>query len=118
MTFFSQRLDKTCLLSFISLIVRRDNQSRSNLKSSSSSYSGLVHPISLVPLPCAASGGGGGGGEEWGKKLHIPHSQKPHRAQPAPSQVPYIHMPTWRPADEDRDEDFVKRNSAADIEEY
>ena len=44
----------------------------------------------------------------WGKKLHIPHSQKPHRAQPAPSQVPYIHMPTWRPADEDRDEDFVK----------
>ena len=113
MTFFSQRLDKKCILSFISLIVRRDNQSRSNLKSSSSSYSGLVHPISLVPflipvLPCAASGGGGGGGEEWGKKLHIPHSQKPHRAQPAPSQVPYIHMPTWRPADEDCDEDFVK----------
>ena len=67
MTFFSQRLDKKCILSFISLIVRRDNQSRSNLKSSSSSYSGLVHPISLVPflipvLPCAASGGDGGGG--------------------------------------------------------
>ena len=64
---FFQRLDKKCLLSFISLIVRRDNQSRSNLKSSSSSYSGLVHPISLVPflipaLPCAASGGDGGGG--------------------------------------------------------
>ena len=62
MTFFSQRLDKKCILSFISLIVRRDNQSRSNLKSSSSSYFGLVHPISLVPLPCAASGGDGGGG--------------------------------------------------------
>ena len=45
---------------------------------------------------------------DWGKKLHIPHSQKPHRAQPAPSQVPYIHMPTWRPADEDRDEDFCE----------
>ena len=25
---------------------------------------------------------------------------------------------TWRPADEDRDEDFVNRNSAADIVEY
>ena len=77
MTFFSQRLDKKCILSFISLIVRRDNQSRSNLKSSSSSYSGLVHPISLVPLlipasPSAASGGGGaaggGGGGGLGQK--------------------------------------------------
>ena len=60
-------------------------------------------------LPVAAMEGVVGG-EEWGKKLHIPHSQKPHRAQPAPSQVPYIHMPTWRSADEDRDEDFVKLN--------